>query len=73
MMAPIFEAVTAEMEPVLRFLKVDIEAEPAVAVRFQIRSIPMLMIFRKGILLAHRAGALDRASLRAWLASLSAA
>jgi thioredoxin 2 len=73
MMAPIFEAVTAEMEPALRFLKVDTEAEPALAARYQIRSIPMLMTFRKGILLAHRAGALDRATLRAWLASLPAA
>ncbi|OWV74980.1 thioredoxin [Rhizobium sp. N122] len=73
MTAPIFEAATAEMEPALRFVKVNTEAEPALAARFQIRSIPMLMIFRKGVLVAHRAGALDRATLRAWLGSLPAA
>lgn len=73
MMAPIFEATAAEMEPALRFLKVDTEAERTLAARFQIRSIPMLMVFRKGAVLAQRAGALDRTSLRTWLASLPAA
>ncbi|MDT9106040.1 thioredoxin domain-containing protein, partial [Escherichia coli] len=50
--------------------KVDTEAETALAARFQIRSIPMLMALRKGAVLAQRAGALDRTSLRAWLTSL---
>jgi thioredoxin 2 len=58
----------------LRFLKeVDTEAEKNLAARFQIRSIPMLMAFCKGALLAQRASALDRTSLRTWLASLPAA
>lgn len=70
MMAPAFEAMAAEMEPALRFLKVDTEAETGLAARFQIRSIPMLMALRKGAVLAQRAGALDRTSLRAWLTSL---
>jgi thioredoxin 2 len=69
-MAPIFDEACSDMEPALRFLKVDTETEPALAARFQIRSIPMLMTFRKGVLLAHRAGALDRTTLRAWLSSL---
>ena len=73
MMAPIFEATATEMEPAFRFLKVDTEVERTLAARFQIRSIPMLMIFRKGALLAQRAGAIDRASLRMWLASLQTA
>ena len=72
MMAPVFEAVAAEMEPGLRFLKVDTEAEQALAARFQIRGIPMLMAFHKGTALAQRAGALDRSALRAWLASIPA-
>jgi thioredoxin 2 len=73
MMAPAFEAMAAEMEPALRFLKVDTEAETALAARFQIRSIPMLMALRKGVVLAHRVGALDRTSMRTWLASLHSA
>jgi thioredoxin 2 len=61
------------MEPALRFLKVDTEAETALAARFQIRSIPMVMVLRKGTVLAQRAGAVDRTSLRTWLAALPTA
>ena len=73
MMAPVFEAAAAEMEPALRFLKVDTEAETALAARFQIRSIPMVMVLRKGAVLAQRSGAVDRTSLRTWLAALPTA
>jgi len=66
-MAPIYEKVAAELEPAFRFLKVDTEAEPALAVRYNIRSIPTLMIFRRGAIAAQQAGAMDAASLRAWL------
>jgi thioredoxin 2 len=67
MMAPIYERVAAEMEPELRFLKVDTEREPQLAERYHIRSIPMLMVFRKGSVLAQRAGAVDAQTLRTWL------
>ena len=73
MMAPSFAAAAAEMESALRFRNVDTEAEKNVAARFQIRTIPMLMAFCKGALLAQRARALDRTPLRTWLASLPAA
>ncbi len=72
MMAPAFEAAAAEMEPRLRFIKVDTEAEQALAARFQIRSIPMLMAFHKGAIVAKQAGAMDRSTLRTWLASIPA-
>ena len=66
-----YDAVTAEMEPDFRFLKVDTEAEQALAARYAIRSIPMLMVFRKGSILAQRAGAVDRKTLRAWLEQMA--
>lgn len=70
-MAPVYEAVTAEMEPAIRFLKVDTEAEPALGTRYGIRSIPTLMVFRNGAVVAQRAGAMDRTSLRTWLAQVA--
>jgi thioredoxin 2 len=66
-MAPEFERVAAELEPEVRFLKVDTEAEPALAARYSIQSIPMLIMFRKGNIVAQRAGASDARSLRAWI------
>jgi thioredoxin 2 len=66
-MAPAFERVAAELEPQIRFLKVDTEAERDLAARYDVRSIPMLILFRKGRVVAQRAGASDAQSLRAWI------
>ena len=67
MMAPVYERVAAELEPQFRFLKVDTEAEPALAAKYGIRSIPTLMVFKRGAIAAQRAGASDAQSLKNWL------
>src|SRR5436305_1020058 len=66
-MAPVFERVAGELEPEVRFLKVDTEAEHELAAQYNIRSIPTVMLFRNGQLVAQRAGASDAQSLRAWI------
>jgi thioredoxin 2 len=66
-MAPAFERVAAELEPDVRFLKIDTETEQQLAAEYQIRSIPTLMLFRNGKMVAQRAGASDANSLRAWI------
>jgi thioredoxin 2 len=72
-MAPVYETVTAELEPAFRFLKVDTEAEQALAARYNIRSIPTVMVFHKGSIVAQRPGAVDRNTLRSWLIQVSGA
>jgi thioredoxin 2 len=67
MMAPVFERLTGEFEPEVRFLKVDTEREQALAARYNIQSIPMLMLFRKGTVAAQRVGAVNAETLRVWL------
>ena len=67
MMAPVFAQLAAEFEPEVRFLKVDTEAEPQLAARYQIRSIPMLMLFRHGEVVAQQAGAMNASTLRTWI------
>ncbi len=66
-MAPTFERVAAELEPDVRFLKVDTDAERELAAHYNIRSIPTLMMFKNGQMVAQRAGASDAQSLRAWI------
>jgi len=66
-MAPAYERVAAELEPGVRFLKVDTEAEQALAAQYNIRSIPTLMLFRNGQMVAQRAGASDAQSLKEWI------
>ena len=66
-MAPVDERIASEFEPEIRFLKVSTEAEPELAAHYDIRSIPTLMLFRKGAVVARQAGAVDAQMLRSWL------
>jgi thioredoxin 1 len=60
--APVFDAAAAD-NPDLVFAKVDTEAEPELAGRLGIMSIPTLAIFRDGIPVFAQPGALPRAAL----------
>ena len=66
-MAPIFAQVARELEPRLRFAKLDTEAERALAGRFAIRSILTLVVFRGGQEVAGQAGLMSGAQLKQWL------
>ncbi|MGY4435177.1 thioredoxin 2 [Bradyrhizobium sp. F1.13.1] len=66
-MAPVFERAAGEFEPELRFLKVDTEAEAELSARYNIQSIPTLMLFHRGKVVAQRAGAVSVEVLRDWL------
>jgi thioredoxin 2 len=68
-MAPIFEAAARDLEPRIRLGKLDTEAEPAIAARYGIRSIPSLILFRKGREVARTAGAMPLHALQAWVQS----
>jgi thioredoxin 2 len=67
MMAPVFARTASEFEPAVRFLKLDTEAAPDIAAKYNIRSIPTLILFSGGAVVAQRAGAIDGQTLRAWL------
>jgi thioredoxin len=54
-MAPQFER-AAQLRPEYRFAKVDVDAEPALANRHGIRSIPTLMVLIDGRAIAAQAG-----------------
>lgn len=65
-MAPAFKVAAAELEPKVRLLKVDTEAEQGIAGRYGIQSIPTLILFKDGREIARQAGAMDRARLVQW-------
>jgi thioredoxin 2 len=65
-MAPHFEAAAAQLEPAMRLAKVDTEAQPGLGARFDIRSIPTLMLFRDGRELARKSGSLPAAEIVRW-------
>jgi thioredoxin 2 len=64
--APVFAQAATQLEPQARLLKIDTEAQPALAQRFGIRSIPTLAIFRGGRELTRTAGAMPLAAFLHW-------
>ena len=69
MMGPHFKSVTAQMEPHLRFAKLNTEQAQRVAAQYNIRSIPTVAIFRNGREVARQAGAMDARMLAQWIQS----
>ena len=67
MMAPAFAEAAARVGPGVHLAKLDTEAEPAIASRFAIRSIPTLMAFRNGREVARQSGALPLPQLMQWI------
>ena len=65
--APIFTAVAQERAGKMRFIKVNTEAEPALSTRFRIRSIPTLMVFKRGQVVDILSGALPKTPFEQWL------
>ncbi|MGB4467188.1 MAG: thioredoxin TrxC [Azovibrio sp.] len=66
MMAPQFEQAARLLEPKFRLAKVNTEAEPSLAARFEIRSIPTLALFRGGREIARQAGAMGAPDIVRW-------
>ena len=64
--APAFAAAAVQLEPRVRLGKLDTEAEQAIAGRFQIRSIPSLVLLAGGRELARTAGAMPTGSIVQW-------
>lgn len=69
MMAPAFEQAAAAWEGRVRFAKVDTDANPAVSQRYQISSIPTLILFQGGRELSRVSGAQSAPQLQQWLTS----
>jgi thioredoxin 2 len=69
MMAPAYEQVAARLAPRVQLAKLDTEAEPELAARFGIRSIPTLVVFRNGKEVARTSGALGAPQLTQWIES----
>lgn len=65
-MAPAFSAAAAQLEPEMRLGKLDTEAESAIAGRYAIRSIPTLILIRKGREIARQSGAMPGSAIVSW-------
>jgi thioredoxin 2 len=67
MAAPEVRELAREMAGKALVLKVDTEASPQVAARFNVQSIPNFVVLRGGRVVFQRAGLAPRAEMRRWL------
>ncbi|MFO1351807.1 MAG: thioredoxin domain-containing protein, partial [Gammaproteobacteria bacterium] len=67
MMAPAFEQAAARLEPKVRLAKLNTDQAQDVAARYGIRSIPTLILFKRGREVARQSGALDVGRLLNWV------
>lgn len=63
MIAPVLDQVATEYQGRLRIAKVNVDTNQSTAMRFGIRSIPTLMLFRNGVVEAQHVGMLSKSQL----------
>jgi thioredoxin 2 len=68
-MAPQYAAAAQELEPKVRLAKLNIDAEPDLAGRFGIRSVPTLALFKAGREVIRQSGAMGQAGIVRWVRS----
>ena len=61
MLAPVLEELAGETD--FKIVKVDVDAEPALAMQFGIESIPTLLVFRNGQLVNKSVGLVSKADI----------
>ena len=67
MMAPAYEAAARELEPKVRLIKLNSDAEQAVASRLSIQAIPTMILFHEGQEVARTSGAMSATQIVRWV------
>jgi len=63
MMTPILKDLKSRMGDSIHIIKIDTEKNPDVAIRYQVRGIPNLILFKEGQILWQQAGVLQAAQI----------
>jgi thioredoxin 2 len=66
-MAPQFEKAAAELEPTVRFAKINTDEERELSGRFHIQGIPTVILFKRGREIARQSGLMDARGIAHWV------
>jgi len=69
MLAPVLDALAAEYAGRLNIVKLNIDQNPNTALNYQVRSIPLLLMFKGGEIVAQQIGAKGPAQLKQMIES----
>jgi thioredoxin 1 len=68
MLGPIVDQLSEEMKT-LKFGKVNVDEQPELSEKFEVASIPTLLLFKNGKVIANRVGAASKETLKEWINS----
>ena len=63
MIAPALDQLAGEYAGKAKIVKIDVDQNPATAMKFRVRSIPMLLLFKDGQIHGQQIGAVGKAQL----------
>ena len=63
MMAPVLKEVAQEMGDMVKIIKIDVDKNQPIAQQFGVRSIPNIILFKNGKIVANKAGVLTKRDL----------
>ena len=69
LLSPIIEELATELEDQVTFGKVNLDSNQDLAMKFSIRSIPTLLMFKDGELKDTKVGLLSKSDLQHWIKS----
>jgi len=64
---PALEEISAELAGKVTIAKVNIDENPDAAIKYGIRSIPMMILFKNGTPAASKVGAMPKGQIKGWL------
>jgi thioredoxin 2 len=67
MMAPAFEQAAVALEPDVRLAKLNTDEEQQIALQYDIRSIPTMILFKDGAAIARHSGAMMGRQIEQWV------
>ena len=67
MIGPALEEISAEMDGKVKIVKLNVDENPQVSSQYGIRSIPALMMFKDGKVVAQKIGAAPKGDLAKWI------
>ena len=69
MLGPILEEISKDLKDKLQVVKVNLDENQDLAMKYSIRSIPTLLLFKEGELIDTKVGLLPKSDLVEWLSS----
>ncbi len=67
MMAPAFEKAAVALEPRVRLAKLNTDEEQQIAMQYEIRSIPTMILFKNGEVVGRHSGAMMGGDIERWV------